>query len=293
MVKNMSKIGMTYFDPLTPGGVSLADGELFAPRLHECGVLKLDAGWNFSRVKSPFWRAYHNLDAGAAVRTTAGRTELAADRVVILPEGLAYDCLPRPGVRHFWIHFTPAPGDAKATDCPWVAQLDKAEGTLWRGLHERAMRCDAAELRRVCAALLWLAWARLPEAREGSGGEGSPRLRVLLDWLERRLDRPPGVAEMAARAGLGESGFLRWFARETGRTPGDYVTERRVREACRRLRYTWESIDEVAAATGFANRHHFSRVFKTRTGVTPAAYRRGIPSRNSGDERRIKEDGGD
>ena len=69
--------------------------------------------------------------------------------------------------------------------------------------------------------------------------------------------------------------FIRWFKARTGRTPAAFVTERRVREACRRLAFGEESIEQVAEATGFANRHHFSRVFKQHAGCGPAEFRRG------------------
>ncbi|MGH7944675.1 MAG: helix-turn-helix domain-containing protein [Opitutaceae bacterium] len=35
-----------------------------------------------------------------------------------------------------------------------------------------------------------------------------------------------------------------------------------------------ESVEEIAAATGFANRHHFTRVFAATTGTDPGAYRK-------------------
>jgi AraC-like DNA-binding protein len=157
---------------------------------------------------------------------------------------------------------------------PWVVMLDVAGRAGWARLHDEVAdggRAGAFALRHRCAGLLWLAWAELGDVAWAS--EGSPRLRAILEWMERRLGQPPGVAAMAAAAGLERRAFLRWFGRETGRTPADYLTERRIHEACRRLRFTAESIEQVAAATGFANRHHFSRVFRQRTGRTPANYR--------------------
>ncbi len=54
-----------------------------------------------------------------------------------------------------------------------------------------------------------------------------------------------------------------------------FVAERRIREACRRLALSADSIEQVAEAAGFANRHHFSRVFKRFAGCGPAEFRRG------------------
>ncbi len=46
---------------------------------------------------------------------------------------------------------------------------------------------------------------------------------------------------------------------------------------CRRTscgRFSADSIDAVAAASGFGNRFYFSRVFARHLGVAPGAYRR-------------------
>jgi AraC-like DNA-binding protein len=273
----VSKSVSRYFDPLTDAGVSLQAGELTPLRLHECGTLVMDARWSYEGVCSPFWRAYHNLDAGAAVRVAGERWALGPDRVVVLPPGLAYDCVGRAGVRHLWVHFsTGAPMPHGEATRPWVIKLAEPMRAGWEALYREAARGEAARgfgLRHRCAGLLWQAWAEVEEL--AALAEGAPRLRGFLQWLDRRLHEPPELAEMAKAAGLEKRSFLRWFRKETGRTPADYLTERRVHEACLRLRFTAESIEEVAAATGFANRHHFSRVFRRRTGRTPASFRAG------------------
>jgi len=95
-------------------------------------------------------------------------------------------------------------------------------------------------------------------------------------WFERSLRNPPSLDEMAARAHMGHRSFLRWFQRETGCTPVTFLTRRRIREACRLLRFGPDSIEQIAEATGFANRHHFTRAFSAQTGRGPSAFRKGL-----------------
>jgi transcriptional regulator GlxA family with amidase domain len=73
--------------------------------------------------------------------------------------------------------------------------------------------------------------------------------------------------------------FLRWFSEEIGETPMAWLRRIRIREACRLLRFGNQSLDEIAEATGFADRHHFTRVFTAMTGMGPAAFRRASPAR--------------
>lgn len=272
----MPKSDTRYFDPVTGAGVGLGAGVVTPLAIHECGVLRSDARWDYAGVCSPFWRAYHNLETGDAVRCGGRRWELGPDRVILLPEDVVFDCVHRTGGGHLWIHFSAGePGRRVPEALPRRVILDAAEQALWRDLHGWAGRAgpeDAAGLRVRCAGLLLLAWSR---AEPAAGEEGNPRLREFLGWLERRMDAPPSIDEMARVCGREPRTFLRWFAREMGRTPADYFRERRVREACRRLRFTDASIETIAAATGFAHRHHFSRVFRELTGRTPAHFRKG------------------
>jgi AraC family transcriptional regulator len=49
--------------------------------------------------------------------------------------------------------------------------------------------------------------------------------------------------------------------------------QRRVEQAERALVETSTSIAEIAAACGFSNQEHLTRLFKRSRGITPAAYR--------------------
>ena len=100
------------------------------------------------------------------------------------------------------------------------------------------------------------------------------RLRQILGWIQHSLSGEITNERLAAQAGLSVEGFIRWFKAGTGRTPAAFVAERRIREACRRLTFSADTIEQVAEAVGFANRHHFSRVFQRQTGCGPARFRR-------------------
>jgi transcriptional regulator GlxA family with amidase domain len=94
--------------------------------------------------------------------------------------------------------------------------------------------------------------ASLPAAR-------SEKLRRIHAWMESGIRTPPSLDEMAAHAAMSRRSFLRWFPSETGETPVAYLRRLRIREACRLLRFGNQSVDEIAEATGFANRYHFTR----------------------------------
>ncbi|MBE6778294.1 MAG: helix-turn-helix domain-containing protein [Ruminococcaceae bacterium] len=59
-----------------------------------------------------------------------------------------------------------------------------------------------------------------------------------------------------------------------GCTVGEYVTRRRLEEACRRLEDTDRRAQDIARELGFDNYAYFSRLFKKHTGRSPTEYRR-------------------
>lgn len=93
-------------------------------------------------------------------------------------------------------------------------------------------------------------------------------------YLDAHVNDAVRLDELAALAGLSPLYLIRAFKRSTGLPPHAYQMRRRVVEACRRLR-VGEAPAEVAAACGFADQSHLTRVFKRAVGVTPGAFRTG------------------
>ena len=60
---------------------------------------------------------------------------------------------------------------------------------------------------------------------------------------------------------------------ELGQTPTEYINEQLIKEAQKLLRSTDLQIKEVAYLLGFSDTSYFSRLFRKRTGQTPAQYR--------------------
>lgn len=93
-------------------------------------------------------------------------------------------------------------------------------------------------------------------------------------WLADNYMRDHPVRRMAERSGLTERTFKRRFRAATGYSPVEYVQALRVEEAKQLLETTDAPVDAVAAQVGYEDPAFFRRLFKRRTGITPAAYRR-------------------
>lgn len=92
-------------------------------------------------------------------------------------------------------------------------------------------------------------------------------------WIAEHYAGSNPVARMVERSGLPERTFKRRFRAATGYTPVDYVQTLRIEEAKQLLETTDEPTDAVAHRVGYEDPAFFRRLFKRRTGVTPARYR--------------------
>jgi AraC-like DNA-binding protein len=84
----------------------------------------------------------------------------------------------------------------------------------------------------------------------------------LADW---------SLAELADACGLSRFQLVRSFARNTGFTPHAYLVHRRVLLA-RRLIAGGAALADAAAASGFADQSHMTRVFVRKYGMAPGAF---------------------
>lgn len=104
------------------------------------------------------------------------------------------------------------------------------------------------------------------------GGLAPHLRRRVEDYVEASLAEPIRLDDLARLAGLSAFHFQRMFRASFGLSPHGFTRRRRVERARLMLR-TGEPIAAIAAACGFGDQSHLTRVFKSETGLTPAAYR--------------------
>ncbi|WP_254443029.1 GlxA family transcriptional regulator [Ruegeria arenilitoris] len=94
------------------------------------------------------------------------------------------------------------------------------------------------------------------------------------EWIADNYAIENPVAEMAKRSGLPPTTFARRFRKATNKSPQDYVLAQRIEEARELLETTECSVPEVGEAVGYVDTPSFRRLFKRKTGLTPAEHRK-------------------
>jgi AraC-like DNA-binding protein len=272
----ISNIDSVYHDPITGVGVRLGGGEPFSFQLHEAGCLKVSMDWNYLQVRSPFWRLYWANHPGAWIDCSGRRFDLESTRLLLVPSHTLFDTRGslKP-VSHFWIHFSLYPDLTARDGLPIRVPCNKALARRMAALTRKTAQADASttrELHHLCSSLLHQVFADAAVAAHPP--RLPPKLQALLDEIESAPARTVSVTELARRSGLSRGGFIRWFKQHMDVSPARYVLRRRIDHACRLLKFSPITIEEISERLGFANRNHFSRVFQRQMGSGPAHFRK-------------------
>ena len=100
---------------------------------------------------------------------------------------------------------------------------------------------------------------------------------ALVAWIEKQLDEPLTLDQIAARAGLSTHHFSRLFTARMGRSAMAHVRGRRLVRGARRLCDEPDlKLVDLAFDCGFESQEAFTRAFKRVFGVSPGRFRSGF-----------------
>lgn len=241
--------------------------------LHEAGFLPRNDWWVFPNVFSPFWRLYYNFRKGHKVIFPDREVALTPSRIMLIPDRCLFHCEGRVPVPNLWLAFSVGKRLASGTAVPLMLAPTRAEMSLLCAI---AGIIGSGDSRRESAYFSGLGLLHLVLGRREirwSGGVVPEGVRRALRRIDAGYAGDLPIPLLAREAGVSVRGFGSAFRRATGRAPGRYIVEIRVREAARQLVEGGASIDQIAEATGFPNRNYFSRVFKAVAGESPALFR--------------------
>jgi AraC family transcriptional regulator len=106
------------------------------------------------------------------------------------------------------------------------------------------------------------------------GGLTERARRIACERIEDSLESGVSLDDLSSEVGLSRSHFARAFRRSTGRSPHQFLTERRVARAREMLYATDEPLVSIAIRCGFSSQAHFTHYFRRAVGLTPLAFRR-------------------
>jgi AraC-like DNA-binding protein len=100
------------------------------------------------------------------------------------------------------------------------------------------------------------------------------RISKALQLMQTFPEKDWSLDTLSSQAGMSRSLFCSEFKRMVGETPLSYLTNWRIIKARELLATTKGNISEVAIDVGYQSEAAFNRIYKKKTGETPARYRR-------------------
>lgn len=99
-------------------------------------------------------------------------------------------------------------------------------------------------------------------------------LRNIMLYIEKNIASELSVGKIASAMNIPRNRLFRIFREVMQKTPHEYIIEKRLETARRRIESRHETIKEIAASCGFEHTEVFHRAFVQRFGKTPGFYRR-------------------
>jgi AraC family transcriptional regulator len=142
---------------------------------------------------------------------------------------------------------------------------------------ERAVRQDApalyADSLAQMLAVHLLHGVKAEETVDRPSGLGEAGVRRITSYMKEHLHEDVNLDDLAVQANVSKYHLLRLFKAATGHTPHRYLVWLRMMHAAHLLRYTQQSVLQIAVACGYRSPGQFAAGFRRQYGASPSDFR--------------------
>lgn len=245
-----------------------------------------DDTWKEKRYIPDHNKFYYICDGDGWVETGEKSFFPKKGDLVLIPANQphAYSIINDNHYKKYWCHFTATIGDKNlfeifdfpniiniTEDNEWITQLFQKLITYEReGDISSVLKAKAVLLQMVS---YFLEKTQAKELRIYKS-PAIEKLEVLLSYIDKHLDQPITVEQLADIVHLQVNYFIKFFRSHLGNTPMNYVKRQRLDKAKHYLLDSDLPISQIGQMVGYVEVSHFSNQFKSYTGMTPSLYRK-------------------
>lgn len=107
---------------------------------------------------------------------------------------------------------------------------------------------------------------------EGIEIQANNPIKEVTEFIKQNLKENMNLKSLSEKACMSTASFYRFFKRELGMSPIEYVLNEKIKCAKKLLKNPSIQINEVCYLSGFEDANYFIRLFKKHEGITPKQY---------------------
>ncbi len=228
--------------------------------------------WELRRLNDPYWRLYWPMESGGVIEIDGTRTLLKPGTVYLIPPHTTFSTTTTRPFSKWYAHFSlgpvadrAAPGIYEFASTPHLRSL--LHGLVKLGAQPGSVRFPWVSIQLVAETV-----QRLPDS-VWEQQRLDARVLKAMEFMNQHMGLKLTTDQIARHAGLSVRNLNHLFQQELQQPPMRMLLDYRLDEACRLLRHTDDSIEDIAEHCGLVNRHYFSRRMRQYRNTSPAAYR--------------------
>ena len=97
-------------------------------------------------------------------------------------------------------------------------------------------------------------------------------INEVTNYIKQNLRENINLKSLSDKACMSSASFYRFFKRELGMSPIEYILNEKIKYAKKLLKNPTIQINEVCYLSGFEDANYFIRLFKKHEGITPKQY---------------------
>ena len=253
--------------------------------IYQCGNYDVQPGCRFSNGEEAVFVIYYVNSGVCYLESEPYTAKISAGKCFVILPQVDYQ-LKAAGdevLNLTWVSFSGFRVEdylGRAAIWPAHPVVDDPEGVLGEKLN-RLYMFSHEPVNRYCkmAAILYEIIAYLRDERENVHPDGYKEnlnyfAAYAANYIEHNYMNPISVSEVADKLGITRKHLCTVFHKVFGIAPRQYIIYFRMEKACKLLRNTRQTVQEISEATGYANQFYFAKEFRRIIGKTPSEYRR-------------------
>ena len=266
---------------ITAGSSRFKPGETYPDTSHPKDHL---FNWNNGRILNGYYLVFITKGKGIFETENTGSALVEEGNVLVLFPGLwhRYKPIREIGWEEYWVGFN-------GPYCDFLMNSEifsASKPVIHAGLNQQLTQCfhtltDSDYLIQqnnhpfLCGVTLQI--IGLIQMINSKQGRQTTPLEIGLEkaffLMHDRIEQSINFVELAREVGLSYAWFRKMFREKTGVAPNQYFIDLKIKRAQELIRNTNLNINEISYSLDFNSPFYFSRLFKQKTGHSPAEYR--------------------